>query len=402
MRYRDTPDRQPLSIEDRNDGEETESLETDTPHYRSSSHLLTFPCFLVCLLFIGTNILSYRLGKHRFSASQSLSSGLTAWLNNTELLFRTVAGYPHQDARLCSKELEVYNYFQEYNFNDLKCFCDNPVIPQRHHRKKDWTQRHEENLHRLAQFWPYPTERKKLDVMLFGDSITHNWVYGYDANITHWYEYYFNSSQAELQGISMGIGGDRTEHLLYRLQNGELPHNISVPIIWVLIGTNNFKGACSVESIFTGVLGVIKEILSRPFVKHVVVNSILPRDGKPKVIDQGSTNLLDPTDSTNMSIHYLLDSDLIWQMTQKINRELEQYVNRHKDKRSSKEAALEFFDATSIFSFSHSTDHGSNVTLRNGTMFQFDPSTPPNHVHPGAVGYEMWGRAMVKRMKELL
>ena len=43
--------------------------------------------------------------------------------------------------------------------------------------------------------------------------------------------------------LVLAISGDQTQHLLWRLQNGEWPSSIPTATVVVMIGTNNLGGA---------------------------------------------------------------------------------------------------------------------------------------------------------------
>lgn len=66
------------------------------------------------------------------------------------------------------------------------------------------------------------------DVVFLGDSITEGWIY------TKAWAKYFKG----LQSLNAGIGGDRTDHLLWRLENG-LYEALDPKVVVLMIGTNN-------------------------------------------------------------------------------------------------------------------------------------------------------------------
>jgi len=67
-------------------------------------------------------------------------------------------------------------------------------------------------------------------VAFFGDSITQFWL---STGVSAW-----NKSIAPLHSSNFGIGGDRTQHLHWRIENGELDGYHPKKIV-LLIGTNN-------------------------------------------------------------------------------------------------------------------------------------------------------------------
>jgi hypothetical protein len=68
----------------------------------------------------------------------------------------------------------------------------------------------------------------KVDVAFVGDSITARWR-GSENWTKHWGAY---------RAVNMGIGGDQTQHVLWRLQNGDLD-GYQAKLFVVMIGTNN-------------------------------------------------------------------------------------------------------------------------------------------------------------------
>ncbi|HRP06314.1 MAG TPA: platelet-activating factor acetylhydrolase IB subunit [Opitutaceae bacterium] len=69
-----------------------------------------------------------------------------------------------------------------------------------------------------------------VDVLFLGDSITDGWRKG---GLAIWEERF-----APLKAVNFGIGGDRTQHVLWRIENGELD-GISPKVVVLMIGTNN-------------------------------------------------------------------------------------------------------------------------------------------------------------------
>src|SRR5207248_8004812 len=82
-----------------------------------------------------------------------------------------------------------------------------------------------------------------VDLLFLGDSITDGWRGGGKA--------VWEKNFAPLKAANFGIGGDRTEHVLWRLQHGELD-GIKPKLAVLMIGTNNL-GANKDEEIADGV-----------------------------------------------------------------------------------------------------------------------------------------------------
>src|SRR5215213_2738070 len=109
--------------------------------------------------------------------------------------------------------------------------------------------------------------RGQIDVYFMGDSITRRWgasdeqyrdLYAnWRANFTGW------------NAADFGWGGDKTQHMLWRLQNGELS-GIRPKIVVLMAGTNNVGRATPLgdaheraAEVVRGVTAVVREIRQR-------------------------------------------------------------------------------------------------------------------------------------------
>jgi len=81
-----------------------------------------------------------------------------------------------------------------------------------------------------------------------------------------------------MHSLNFGIGGDRTEHVLWRLENGEL-ENLSPKIIVVLVGTNNHGDTPS--EIAEGLKAICTVLRDQQPQAFVVLLSLLPRGHMP-------------------------------------------------------------------------------------------------------------------------
>ena len=101
----------------------------------------------------------------------------------------------------------------------IQAAIQNPDYPQ-----PWWLARHQQKLAEIAQ------KGSKAQLVFLGDSITHAWE---DFGEQTWQQYY-----QSLDAINLGYAGDRTENLLWRIQNGELD-GLNPKLVVLLIGTNN-------------------------------------------------------------------------------------------------------------------------------------------------------------------
>ena len=133
-------------------------------------------------------------------------------------------------------------------------------------KDKWWMERHESFNARVKQ--------GKVDLVLIGDSITHGW--DGDGGKDVWAKYY-----APRNAVNLGIGGDRTQHVLWRLQNGNLA-GISPKAAVLMIGTNNSNGTDNTaEEIALGIEAIVKEIHKQCPKAKVLILAIFPRGEGP-------------------------------------------------------------------------------------------------------------------------
>lgn len=104
-------------------------------------------------------------------------------------------------------------------------------------------------------------------LVFLGDSITHGWFWGDHMQL--WDRHF-----AKYGAANFGIGGDRTEHLLWRIENGELDR-VKPDVVVLLIGTNNI--ASPAEEITEGVRAVIRSVRDKLPQSRLLVMGIFPR-----------------------------------------------------------------------------------------------------------------------------
>jgi lysophospholipase L1-like esterase len=118
-----------------------------------------------------------------------------------------------------------------------------------------------------------------IDVLFLGDSITDAWGGeghggGPGAKI-------FAREFVPLHAANFGIGGDRTQHVLWRLQNGEL-EGIHPKVVMLMIGTNNSNGKDNTaEEIADGIKAIVREIHKKSPQTKVLLLGVFPRGAKP-------------------------------------------------------------------------------------------------------------------------
>jgi lysophospholipase L1-like esterase len=113
-----------------------------------------------------------------------------------------------------------------------------------------------------------------VDVLFLGDSITDGWR-GFNPKNKSGGKNVWEKSFGPLKSANFGIGGDRTEHVLWRIQNGELD-GIKPKVAVLMIGTNN-TGANSAEEIAGGITAIVKHIREKSSGTKVLLLAVFPR-----------------------------------------------------------------------------------------------------------------------------
>ena len=134
-------------------------------------------------------------------------------------------------------------------------------------RDPNWVKRHE----------GFVAEAKAggIDILFMGDSITDFWR-NRGSNV--WNEYY-----APRHAANFGISGDRTQHVLWRMDNGELD-GIKPKVVVLMIGTNNTgkerdkkTPRNTVPEAIAGVQAVVADIRDRLPDSKILLLAIFPR-----------------------------------------------------------------------------------------------------------------------------
>ena len=113
----------------------------------------------------------------------------------------------------------------------------------------------------------------KAQIIFIGDSITQGWE-GEGKEV--WAKYY-----AHRNAVNLGIGGDRTQHVLWRLDHGNLD-GLKPRAAVVMIGTNNSNGEDNtVEQIADGVAAIVKQLREKLPQTKVLLLAIFPRSENP-------------------------------------------------------------------------------------------------------------------------
>ena len=159
------------------------------------------------------------------------------------------------------------------------------------HRHSWWTLRHNAVNERVKQ--------GNVDLIFIGDSITHSWEGG---GKELWAKYY-----APRNAVNMGFSGDRTQHVLWRLDNGNID-GISPKAAVIMIGTNNSNGNDNTaEEIADGMIAICKKLRKELPKTKILLLAVFPRGPKPNPQREKITkaNELAAKIADGKMIHYL-------------------------------------------------------------------------------------------------
>ncbi|MEZ6141923.1 MAG: GDSL-type esterase/lipase family protein [Zavarzinella sp.] len=109
-----------------------------------------------------------------------------------------------------------------------------------------------------------------VDVLFLGDSITQGW----EGNGKEQWAKHF----APLKAANFGIGGDRTEDIIWRITEGKELEGITPKVCVLMIGTNN-SGANTPEDIAAGVTKIVELLRSKKPEMKVLLLGVFPRSG---------------------------------------------------------------------------------------------------------------------------
>lgn len=157
-------------------------------------------------------------------------------------------------------------------------------------RQGGWMKRHESFNARVAM--------GNADVLFIGDSITQGWE-GRGKDV--WAKFY-----GKRNAVNLGIGGDRTQHVIWRLDNGNVK-NISPKAAVIMIGTNN-SGSNSSEQIAEGVAAIVKQLRDKLPKMKILLLAIFPRGenkaDKRRQVNEGANAIFAKLDN-GKNVFYL-------------------------------------------------------------------------------------------------
>jgi lysophospholipase L1-like esterase len=144
----------------------------------------------------------------------------------------------------------------------------NPAAKAAPRTDANWKKRHE----MLAE----RTNKGNIDVLFVGDSITQGWE---GNGKTVWAE-----TLKDWKPGNIGIGGDQTQHVLWRITEGKEIEKVDPKAIVLMIGTNNF-GNHSPEQVAGGIKAIVEEFRKQKPKAKILLLGVFPRAGKKPAAD---------------------------------------------------------------------------------------------------------------------
>jgi lysophospholipase L1-like esterase len=125
------------------------------------------------------------------------------------------------------------------------------------------------------------TKQGKIDVYFVGDSITRRWgATDYPELLSHWKKSFHGWNAA-----NFGWGGDTTNNILWRMQNGELD-GIAPKVFVLQAGTNDLPGngpadAATIERVVSNLKSIISLFQQKSPDSKIILTAIFPRNQNP-------------------------------------------------------------------------------------------------------------------------
>ena len=206
----------------------------------------------------------------------------------------------------------------------------------------NWMALHESFVRRAKQ--------GNIDLLFLGDSIMAGWLWG-NGGLNLW-----NKVYVPRRAVDFGIGWDRTQNVLWRIEHGELD-GIKPRVVVLLIGTNNCgneddgKPRNTTPEIIEGVTAIVRELRTRLPDSKILLFGIFPRGEKTDPVRE-------QVKAVNAGIAKLDDGKMVKFM-----------------------------------------DIGSKFLAPDGTLSR---NIMPDLLHPSEKGYQIWHDAMEGTLEQMM
>ena len=191
--------------------------------------------------------------------------------------------------------------------------------------------------------------KEPMQLLFLGDSITEGWTKAPDI---------WKASFEQYQAANFGIGGDRTEHVIWRIEDGVL-NGIHPKVVVLMLGTNN-SSAQTGKEIAAADKRIIELIHAKVPEAKVLLLAIFPRGPR-----KGSDGRLD-------------DGIARMQVIREANQELAKLDDAKQ---------IRFLDIGARFL---------------GTDGKIPDEVMTDQLHPNATGYKIWADAMRPLLEEMM
>lgn len=240
--------------------------------------------------------------------------------------------------------------------------------------------RHKEFLRRIEQ------SQGVGEVIFLGDSITHGWE-GQKA----WQEHF-----GSFKPVNLGIGGDQTGHVLWRITDGHELDHLSPKAAVIMIGTNNIGGH-SAQQIAGGIKAIVEELKrQKPNIK-VLVLGVFPRgnaleaDLSLEQIAEGMKPINEELKKETPDVKRL--NTLVRNLRQQ--RGTIGAANLNKKVAEINAIIANLDDGKTVFY----KDIGKEFLDQNGGL---SGDIMPDYLHLSAKGYDIWGKAIKADIEKLV
>ncbi|GKY92074.1 hypothetical protein MPSEU_000178900 [Mayamaea pseudoterrestris] len=178
-------------------------------------------------------------------------------------------------------------------------YCEDPLVPQSRMEHASWTLAFNKNKKIVQKYVDDPLQGAELDVAFLGGSVVEEmsgrWMGKSGSSdgknetntsdnsmsslriFARLFRSNFQSLDKGIHGVALGIAGDSSPNVLYRIMHGEMPEQFNPKIYWLSLGMNDIaRMQCSEEVTLIGILRVVEEILERKPHARIVINSLFP------------------------------------------------------------------------------------------------------------------------------